>query len=122
MLKDAISERDLDHLIAPTPQRSFDQLKDSMQSRKVTLANFDPLMHAYYAIMQNGIMRVGLVLLEDDDEGNERCPICFLTELHDAECTDPNCLAPKGGTAFDHWIERAADDAKMVAEKLVANA
>jgi hypothetical protein len=49
-----------------------------------------------------------------NDDGSERCPVCYLKELSLAaprcECGDPACTPESRAESFERWIERAADD------------
>ena len=79
---------------------------------ETTIDSFDPLMHAHNAIMANTLSLVGpavLVVGDGPDEGHH-CPLCFLNESHAATCEGPPCIL--GPTAFDEWIDKAADEAR----------
>lgn len=121
-LRAAISERGLDNLIAKDGETAFRQAVDGLETDKLSLNNFDPLMYANTAIWSHAIDIGGLAVMALNDDGSERCPICFLSAMHDEHCTKPGCDVPKDGTAFDVWIGKAADDARRTADKLLADA
>lgn len=70
--------------------------------------NFDPLMSAHWAIIGN-VMKspVGMSVMFQNEDGSDRCPLCFITSEHLAHCTNPECEIVN----YDEWIDRAADGA-----------
>lgn len=106
-LREAIAARGLEHLVAGDGQSAAANLASAVESG-ATVANFDPLIYAHNSILANAIHLAGLAVLVHDENGAERCPLCFLTAAHRAQCTDPACRV----SDFDHWIGRAADDAQ----------
>lgn len=83
----------------------------------VTLDTFDPLMRAHMAILSNALDVAGLDLLQPNEDGTDRCPICYLNRIHDERCQGPPCVLPRG-TAFDGWLERAVDEQVTVWREL----
>lgn len=137
-LRSAISERGLDHLIAPDGQTAAQQLADQIKRTQdgeepVTPVNYDPLMAAHWAIINNVLDQIGphaLQLLSgprgvvvqsafpnrSQHRVWPRCPLCYINLLHELTCTEPECVLDREH-GFDMWVERAADDeAARVAE------
>jgi hypothetical protein len=113
LLRKAIDDRGLGGFVAD----SGEQLGKMMVSEATegrTVDNFDPLMGAHNAIMSNALDLVGIALCAPNEDGSERCPLCFLTETHKANCDDPDCTVE----SFDHWIDKAADDMQAASEEL----
>ncbi len=81
-----------------------------------TVDNYDPLMAANFAIWENCMRVVGLEAMAFNDDGTERCPLCFMNEQHLVECKDPNCS--KNPKEFDSWIEHATKDQVRVWKEL----
>lgn len=121
-LRDAIRERGIYHLVAQSGETAMRQMADVIETQGMTLRNFDPLMAAHNMIISEALNAGGLAIMVRNDDGSERCPICFMSEQHDLYCTREGCALPKDGTAFDSWIEFAANDAKTLADKLMAEA
>jgi hypothetical protein len=121
-LKKKIDDLGLSGLIAKGGEeavnRQFDQLKKAQQGAKdddeaVTKSNFDPLMGAHWAIVSNAMNLVGLNLMAPNDDGSERCPLCYIQQEHDAHCTVPDCK-----TSYDEWIDYAGNDMLAEAKRL----
>lgn len=121
-LRDAIREREIYHLVATDGEDVVARMKEASESDKPTLAMFDPLNYAHMQIISHALDAGGLAIMAHNDDGSERCPICFMSEQHDLFCTRPGCDVPKDGTAFDAWIGYAADDAKRMADRLESEA
>lgn len=114
-LKEAIDERGLSHLIAKDGERAVVNLQEELDSG-LTIKNFDPLMSSHWAIVSNVFDAVGLDLMLPDEDGEERCPLCFMNECHALYCEDENCERED----FDDWIQYAADDSLEAWEQLQA--
>lgn len=104
-LRAALAERKLDKLIAA----------DGMQAAADLVAGRpDPLMAAHNAILSNAVDKVGLAIMMQNDDGSERCPICYLKALSLASpqctCGDPACTPESIADGFERWIEIAADE------------
>lgn len=139
-LRELIEERDLGHLASQGGPVAAARLRDEVERGERTVANFDPLMAAFFAIGTNAmdyISRAGgspLYLMappgtpEDPVElaGGEgrtwpRCGLCYLNLAHELTCTEPRCTLDKQ-RGYDWMLERAADDAKGEWERLRAKA
>lgn len=95
-LKKAVDERGLTPFIASSGAEAVKRMTGES-------AKFEPLMYAHNAIVSNAMGVAGLVLMENNDDGSERCPICFLVAA---------CQCGKGADCpFNTWITKAADDA-----------
>ena len=117
-LRTAIDARGLSGLVAQGGEnavaRQFDQLQRSQNAEEaVTKTNFDPLMGAHWAIVNNAMNLVGLSLMLPNEDGSERCPLCFIQGEHDANCTKDGCTYK-----YDTWIEFAARDMLEEAKRL----
>lgn len=101
-LREAIDARGLGKFVASSGEEGM---------RKITTpGEFEPLMHAYFALLLNILAVAGQALMEDQKNGPERCPYCFLITSH--KCDDPEC------DVYSTWIDRAADDALKAAVDL----
>lgn len=104
-LRAAISERGLDKLVANDGAQVAQDLVDGRP---------DPLMAAHNAIVSNAAGKVGLAIMMPNDDGSDRCPICYLKALSLAaprcECGDPACTSESRAKEFERWIEFAADE------------
>ena len=89
-------------LVAESGEQAAKNLLSEMEGR--TIDNFDPLMAAHNAIMTNAIATAGLEVMMANEDGSDRCPLCWMNgKSNDAGNPVLN--------VFDEWIERAADDA-----------
>ena len=77
-------------------------------------SGFEPLMGAHWAIVSNVMDAVGFAIMVQNDDGTERCPLCFITSDHLAKCKVPECPIKD----YDHWIGRAAEDQVAHAKEL----
>lgn len=101
-LRAAIRARGLDHFVAPGGAAMVD---------RVTSGDFEPLLGAHNAIVQNAVSFAGLEVMDANDDGSERCPLCFLV----ARC---GCTAKQPGPCdFERWVDRAADDQLAAAKE-----
>ena len=101
MLRDAIKARGLYALVAESGQQAESNMASEL-STGPTIDNFDPLMNAHWAIVNN------LADIEPQILFMDGCPICFANRIHAERCVVPDCTS--GTTHFDSWIDRAADD------------
>lgn len=125
-LRAAIDARGLSSLVAESGEEAATKMMYATQEG-TTIDNFDPLMMAHNAIFSNSLTFAadflgpnGLMMLQVDIPEELQCPICFLNHLvglHDMQCVDPECQAPRG-INYDWMIERAADDALLTWEDL----
>jgi hypothetical protein len=119
-LREAIKARGLWEFVAQDGDEVVRRVIDGLTAEKDARSNFEPLMGAHNAIVSNAMSNVGIELLVQNEDGSDKCPICFLQNLHDTNCKDKDCP----GVFFDRWIEHAADDQLDTAKKigLVASA
>lgn len=110
-LRQAIADRGLAKFTSPDGAEAARRLVAGASGSDARSA-FDPLMGAHNAIVANALEWSGLTLMLPNDDGSERCPLCFLI----AGC---DCKA-RGETtcAFATWITRAADGALAQAKQL----
>lgn len=112
-LKAAVEARGLGHLIA----RSGDAVAGRVSTEATqgpSKETFEPLLGAHNAILSNALRIAGLAVMMPNEDGSERCPLCFLIT---------NCGCPEKGTpqcAFAKWIDHAADDMVTAAKELGA--
>jgi hypothetical protein len=104
-LKAAIEARGLMSRVASSGEQAAAQLAAGKP---------DPLMAAHNAIVGNALGKVGLELMMPNEDGTERCPICFLVKLSlespRCECGDPTCTPQARAESSERWIDHAADD------------
>jgi hypothetical protein len=112
-LKTAISERGLDGLVAKTGEQAAAQAMSSLKDG-TTKTNFDPLMAAHNMILSRALDTAGLELMAQNDDGSDRCPLCFLNAAHEAGCKEPDCTWTYDLT----WIPGPADAALAEARRL----
>lgn len=116
-LKAAIDARGMGDLVAPDAETAHAQMVSSLKEGVTTPVNFDPLMSAHWAIVSNVMTVTGLAVLYAGEDGEERCPLCFMAEGHKAHCQDPTCTIEN----YDNWIERAADDSLAAWQEILAH-
>lgn len=128
-LRSAIRERGLYDLVAKDGAIAAENLQAEAEGRD-TLANYDPLMAAHWAIINNAMGAVGppnaMYLMSNDepqaDEDGRKwpvCPLCYLNQAHALTCTDPACTLDRE-RGYDMWIDRAADDQAQRVREMVA--
>lgn len=121
-LKDAIRERGLYDLVASDGTQAAKNMAAEM-TEGPAITNFDPLMTAHNAILANAMDAAGLAIMAQNEDGSDRCPLCYLNTGHDERwpdgCPELGCPGPK---PFDVWIGYGADGAKAVYERLLAEA
>lgn len=139
-MRAAIAERDLNSLIAPDGKTAAMQLVQQAETGDVTPTDFDPLMHAHWAIVNNVFSQMDqagaspLYLMaghetpedpvnteaygmEFDGRTWPRCPLCYLNLAHELSCKDARCTLDQE-RGYDWMIERAADDQAARAREL----
>lgn len=100
-LRAAIVDRGLGAFVAKSGEAVVDRL---------VADGFEPLMGAHNAIVSNGLNAAGLELMRPNDDGSERCPLCFLIAA---------CPCARGAACpYRTWITRAADDQLAEAKRL----
>jgi hypothetical protein len=78
-----------------------------------TIGTFDPLMYAHMAILSHATELIGIAALMDNEDGSERCPLCFLNDYHEHTCTGCDRPRVNGFTSPpDDWIVKAAEAAE----------
>jgi len=109
-LRAAIDARGLTALIAEGGERAAANLVSELTDGP-SIDNFDPLMAAHNAIMSNALATAGLEVMYANEDGSDRCPLCWMNEqANNAGNPTPN--------AYDDWIDRAADDALAVWQEM----
>ena len=78
-------------------------------AERLQAGKFDPLMSAHMAIVTNAMQVVGLDIMANNEDGSERCPLCYL--IGACPCNNDPC-------SFKTWINQAADDAAKTAREL----
>lgn len=100
-LRAAIKARGLDSLVSKGGEQAIAKLTSELDKGEATKDTFDPLMGAHNAILTRALDMVGLELMSPNEDGSERCPLCFL--ISKCECTLGE------GCHFKHWIPSVAD-------------
>ncbi len=95
-------------------QKTVRSLEQAKEGAAAGAAQFEPLMGAHWAIVGNAMDFVGLALMVQNEDGSDRCPICYLTADHKANCKQPECKIE----TFDHWIGHAVTDQVARAKEL----
>lgn len=115
-LRAAIDDRGLSHLVSRNGQQAMQSFVKDIEGTADPLLDFDPLLAANNMIWSKALEVGGLSIMAPNEDGTDRCPICWLTAEHTRTCTDPAC--PQD---FERWIEYAADGVKRhVDEQLAA--
>lgn len=110
-LRTAIDKRGLSSLVATSGEQAAAQLTKEIEEGP-SEKTFDPLMGAHNAIISRALGLVGLALMQANEDGSDRCPICFLQAEHDAHCTKPDCAK------FETWIDSVSDFMRTEAIRL----
>jgi hypothetical protein len=110
-LRKAIADRGLESFVATNSENAAAKLEAQWKDGEAK-GNFDPLMGAHNAILTNALELAGLYVLEPNDDGSERCPLCFLEEGCRAKHTEAEPCQYKS------WPGRAADDMRSIAVRL----
>ena len=77
-------------------------------------STFDPLMAAHNLIFSQALQTAGLDLLVQNEDGTDRCPLCYLQTAHLAACKEPGCTWTYEMT----WIPGACGEALEEAKRL----
>jgi|GEM_PF-1823261 len=112
-LRDAIRQRGLFDLVSKSGEEITGKQFEELQSGQVTRTTFDPLMVAHNAIVSRALDIAGLSLLVTNEDGTDRCPLCWLKTGHDEQCKIEGCTH-----SFEPWIGFAADDVRKEAIRL----
>lgn len=116
-LRAAIAERGLAHLVAVDGCRAVANAAAEMTAGR-TVTNFDPLMGAHWAIVNRVMDVTGLAVMLPNDDGSERCPLCYAKEWHGATCTNPECAVD--ADTIEAWIPSVAEHMRAEWERLLA--
>jgi hypothetical protein len=109
-LRAAIDARGLTPFVPTDGNEAMERTVKELQEG-VSKQSFDPLMMAHNLIVSHCLDIAGLELLTNNDDGSERCPLCFFIE--NCECGRPDCK-----NQYEGWVERAADDVFGAAKEL----
>jgi hypothetical protein len=112
ILRKAIIDRGMEHLIAKTGEECIKKLVTDIDQHSKT--TFDPLMGAHNMIISQALNDCGLEVMMQNEDGSDRCPICWMDTKHKDNCTDPNCI----WTYEENWIQGVANDALTEAKRL----
>lgn len=95
-------------------QKTAASIENTQQGVSDSAAQFEPLMAAHWAIVNNAMRLTGLALMLQNEDGTDRCPLCFITVDHKANCHMPGCTIEN----YDEWIVRAVEDQVVIAKEL----
>ena len=129
-LRQTIEDRGLSALVADSGKKAAANLASEVVDGR-TIDNFDPLMAAHNAILGNVVKLTGLAVMVNNEDGSERCPLCYLNQRSadswekeraggamigaPYRCGDDRCgeehLFPPAAPNYDAWIDRAAYEA-----------
>lgn len=99
LLRLAIDKHGLGHLVPTNGHDALAAITKQMNGQGKP-ADFDPLMAAWFAILDNLARAGGAGILMIDG-----CPICYANDAHTEHCEDPNCTF-----SYNQWIIKAAHD------------
>jgi hypothetical protein len=111
-LRTAIADLGMDGLVAKSGPEAVSRLVTEAESG-ATKTTFDPLMDAHNAILSNALDLVGIAIMAPNEDGTDRCPLCFINEGHLKGCKDEGCT-----WSTEPWIGYAARDAHARAKEL----
>jgi hypothetical protein len=115
-LREAIDVRGMTHLVSQSGMAAMESMVKDLTGQ-ATLMDFDPLMSAHNMIVQNTMSIMGIDVLTQNEDGTDKCPICYLKAEHARTCTDPHCTAD-----YEKWIDLAADGAKRYLDEQLVQA
>jgi hypothetical protein len=110
-LKQKIEERGISRLVSKSGEVVAGKIAKEIESGAGTKETFDPLMSAHNAIVSNAMDTAGLEIMMPNEDGSDRCPICFLQQS--CKCGAPDCKE-----RYEQWVEFAARDAFERAKSL----
>jgi hypothetical protein len=99
-------------------ERAVRELEAANEGGKAPLSDWDPLMAMSNNFFGRVLERVGLSMMEPDDAGKMRCPLCVVRGDFDAHntptglCGKPECtiqVAPGEKPWDEDWIESCGD-------------
>jgi hypothetical protein len=95
-LRAAIDARGMGHLGAKDSTGALERAQAEVEGT-ATDKTFDPLMAANFGIFNNALRAGGMYLMQQDENGNEYCPLCELEKHnHAVKAAD--------------WIREASDE------------
>ena len=112
-LRAAIEAEGVYELVAKDGKRAAQMFADAVEYDRESLANYDPLMWAHWAIIERIAQHEPNVLFVDG------CPLCWVADGHEATCVEPGCEITR--QTFEDWIPgvagAAAERARALREK-----
>lgn len=84
-LKAAITHAGIFHLVAQNGKEAADSAVRQLEGAADPVNDFDPLMNAYWAIVNNCLNNGGLYLMGADENGDEYCPLCELAKNYSVD-------------------------------------
>lgn len=110
-LRKAIEARGLSAFVAKGGEAAAARLATAGENGS-SRATFEPLTGAHLAYVSNALDIAGLAIMQPNEDGSDRCPVCYLAE---------QCQCPDRGTpqcAYVRWLDCAADDQLAEAKRL----
>lgn len=107
-LRQAMKDRGMWHLVASSGEKAAEQLENQLETG-TRAHNFDPLMAAHNSIVEHSIEAAGLAIMVNNEDGSERCPLCYVQD---------NCGCKKLECHFLNWVPEVADVMKDEAIRL----
>ena len=89
LLRKAIEDRGMEHLVAKSGEECVQKLVDDIE--QPNKSTFDPLMGSHNMILFRALRDYGLEIMMQNEDGSDRCPICFLDSKHKEKCVAPGC-------------------------------
>lgn len=108
----AIEARGLTGLVAKNWEEAVGRLVAGAEAGS-TASSFDPLNMTFNMILSRALERCGLELMMQNEDGSDRCPLCFMNAVHKEGCKVEDCAF-----TYDSWIDGASDDALAEAKRL----
>lgn len=109
-IRELVDSYGLAHLVANDGYEAIARMKKEIEGG-ADASTFDPLMVANNLILQNAMSAAGLEIMQANEDGSERCPVCFVRD----SCT---CGAPDCRERYERWPENAVRDAAAIAKEL----
>jgi hypothetical protein len=112
-LRQAIHDRGLSDLVSKSTEEVMGRTVEELKAGETSKTTFDPLMGAHNAIVSRALDIAGLSLMAPNEDGSQRCPLCWIQKGHDEHCQEIGCKH-----SFEPWIGYAADDMRKEAIRL----
>lgn len=77
-------------------------------AKRMVENGFDPLMGAHNALVSNAMSTAGLAIMMPNDDGTDRCPLCFL--INGCPCAEGEACSYR--TWMDRAVAEQADEAR----------